>query len=67
MKYSLGQGRVEKDTGKALKVWLEEWGDSVWIPYSCIHDDSEVFDDEDNSRGEVIVKQWWAESKGFYR
>jgi len=37
----------------------------VWIPFSVLHDDSEVFDDDENGDGEVIVKSWWAEKENL--
>ncbi len=30
-----------------------------------IHDDSEVYDDEKNDEGEVVVQTWWAEKEGL--
>jgi hypothetical protein len=62
---SLGTGRVLRDSGKALLVELEDVGEERWIPQSVIHDDSEAFDAEDNSEGEVVVKQWWAAANGL--
>ena len=63
-KTSLGEGKVVRATEMALRIELES-GDLVWIPRSIIHDDSEVFDDEDNAEGEVVVKTWWAEKEGL--
>ncbi len=64
MSTSLGEGKVVKSSELALQIKLET-GDTVWIPKSVIHDDSEVFDDDENSEGEVVVKTWWAESEGL--
>lgn len=61
---SLGDGQVIASSEKALKVELDT-GDEVWIPRSCIHDDSEVYDDEDNAEGEVVVLSWWAQKEGL--
>ena len=61
---SLGDGDVIASTDKALKIELES-GEEQWVPLSVIHDDSEVYDDEDNSSGEVIVKSWWADKEGL--
>ena len=58
--YSLGMGTVRRETDKALLVQLVDLGSTTWIPKSCIHDDSEVYDNADNAVGEVIVKLWWA-------
>lgn len=66
MATSLGDGKVirEADSGLALLVELDS-GDTVWIPKSMFHDDSEVYDDGDNAEGEVVVKTWWAEKEGL--
>lgn len=55
--------KVLLDKGKALFINIE--GEEKWVPKSCIHDDSEVFDGEDNSTGTLIVKRWWAEKEGL--
>jgi len=60
--HSLGTVRVKRDTGKALLVDYEDLGFEGWVPHSVIHDDSEVFDADQNSEGDLIVKQWWAEA-----
>lgn len=61
---SLGDGKVVGASELALKIELES-GDTVWIPKSVIHDNSEVYNDEDNSNGEVVVKSWFAEQEGL--
>lgn len=62
--YSLGQGKVLRETDKA--ILFENTDDKqLWVPKSVIHDDSEVWADADDKReGELIVKQWWAEKNG---
>jgi hypothetical protein len=60
---SLGQATAKRDTGKALLVFVDELGRDVWIPLSQIHDDSEVFDADENSSGELVVSQWFAEKE----
>ncbi len=57
-KTNLGSGRAKRASDKALFVELDT-GDSVWIPKSQIHDDSEVY--EEGHEGEVVVNTWWAE------
>ena len=61
---SLGDGEVVAASDAALRIKLES-GDTLWIPKSVIHDDSEVWDDEDNSYGEVIVQSWFAEKEAL--
>lgn len=55
--------RVITATEKALLVDIE--GEEKWIPKSVIHDDSEVFDDDENSTGMLVIKEWWAEKVGL--
>jgi hypothetical protein len=52
---------VVRDSGKALLVKIDDLGGNFWIPKSVIHDDSEVFDDEENSKGTLVVADWFAE------
>jgi len=61
---SLGEGKVLRGTELALLVELET-GETVWIPKSVIHDDSEVYD-EDSAEGEVVVQEWWAKKEGLF-
>ena len=61
----LGQAQVIGSTPKALNVQLESEDTSRWIPRSVIHDDSEVYDDDQHATGELVVKQWFAEKEGL--
>lgn len=62
---SLGNCSVEYDSGKALKVQLDNEDEIRWIPSSVVHADSDVYDDDENSTGEIKVKRWWAEKEGL--
>jgi hypothetical protein len=53
-----------KMTSQAVFVVMED-GSERWVPKSVIHDDSEVYDDSDNSRGKLVLKGWWAEKQGL--
>lgn len=64
MSTKLGTGRATYATDKALKVELDS-GETVWIPHKVVHDDSDVYDADKNSEGEVIVQTWWAEKEGL--
>lgn len=57
---------VTAHTELALLVVIDD-GDNTqqWVPRSVIHDDSEVFDDRDNTRGKLVVKRWWAARNGL--
>jgi hypothetical protein len=57
--------RCSRDSGKALLVDIPDLDEEVWIPQSQIHDDSEVYDAEDNAEGTLVVKRWFAEKKGW--
>lgn len=58
---TLGDGKITRETAKAV---LAKIGDQeIWVPKSCIHDDSEAFDME-NAEGTIVVKRWWAEKEG---
>jgi hypothetical protein len=61
---SLGKATVLRDTGKALLIEAEELDSEEWVPKSCIHDDSEIFEDGQEP-GELIVKEWFAREKGW--
>lgn len=54
---------VEAETGKALRVVLEESGEVVWLPKS------QIADAESYSKGDtnltVRVTRWLAGQKGF--
>lgn len=39
-------------------------GEQIWVPQSCVHDDSPVHE-KASPRGELIVKEWFAEEKGW--
>ncbi len=53
----------KKATEKALLCEIE--GEEHWIPVSQIDDDSEVFDDNNNDRGTLVVTEWIAQQKGL--
>lgn len=61
--YPLGNGKIIRATEKAL---LARIGDKeIWIPKSCIHDDSEAFSAAENANeGSIVVMKWWAEKNG---
>lgn len=60
---SLGDGECIRETEKAVLVCFVEKLEEIWIPKSVLHDDSGVFElDQD---GDVVVQQWWAEANGY--
>lgn len=56
---------AEAETAKALLVKIEGFPGARWVPKSQIHEDSEVFDEDDHRSGTLVVKQWWAEKEGL--
>lgn len=60
---SLGRGKCSgrSRTGIALSITIN--GATRWVPFSVIHDDSEVF--EPGHEGNVVVHEWWADKQGL--
>lgn len=61
--YEIPDVRVIKETDKALLCNIE--GEEIWIPKSQIMDESEVFDEDDNSNGTLVITEWIANEKGL--
>lgn len=62
---SLGAAVMLRETGDAMLFEVEE-GEEVWIPKSCLHEDSELDDgSQPLDEGELIVREWWAERNGY--
>lgn len=59
----IGDAKVIRETDKAILVILED-DREVWIPKSVIHDNSEVWS-EQNGSGMLVVAAWWAERNGY--
>lgn len=58
----LGQVEVVFRGPKAMKVMYE--GEEVWIPYSQVHNDSELHEDDgDTDYGGLVITRWLAEQK----
>lgn len=58
---TLGDGKIMRETAKAVLAKIDDR--EIWVPKSCIHDDSEAFDMV-NAEGTIVVKRWWAEKEG---
>jgi hypothetical protein len=49
----------------ALLVKDDE-GEEVWIPFSQIHDDSEIWEDsKKGEKGKIVVSEWIAKKVGW--
>lgn len=53
----------KKATDNALLVEVD--GEEIWIPQSQILADSEVYDDDENSIGTLVITEWIATKKGL--
>lgn len=53
-----------RETDMALLVRIDA-GKEVWFPKSHVDDASEVFDEDDNSEGTLVVSEWIAMQKGL--
>lgn len=51
-----------KATDKARYIESEHY--TGWVPFSVIHDDSEVYEPGDH--GKLILKGWWALKQGLW-
>jgi hypothetical protein len=60
---TLADVRAVFDSGKALKCIIDE--EEYWIPHSQIDDASEVFDDDSNATGKLVITEWLAKEKGL--
>lgn len=61
-----GDARIirESPSGKAWLIDIE--GETMWIPKSGVHDDSEVWKDEPGyNEGTLILEGWIARKKGL--
>jgi len=61
--HNLGAAVCTCDSGKAIKVLVEDLGYEVWIPQSQVHEDSEVYALGDE--GDIIVSEWFARERGW--
>lgn len=51
------------DEGK-MKVLFDVEGEEMWVPESCIHEDSDVWCDSRDESGTLVVRLWWAKKNG---
>lgn len=58
---SFNNVHVEKETDKALLCRID--GSEYWIPKSHVHDDSEVYDEDDHADGTLVITEWLARQK----
>lgn len=58
----LGKVKVLSESAKAIQVERED-GSTLWVPKSVLHDDSEVF--EADQDGKLVVLEWFAEKEGL--
>ena len=62
--YEVGTAVVRRDSGKALLCDIDGVGEE-WVPYSVIHDDSEIYEGAESGSGILVVSEWWADKQGW--
>lgn len=59
--------KIVRTSAKAMLVNID--GEEYWIPSSQVHDDSDVYVDENQtiqgSPGKLVITRWIAEQKGL--
>lgn len=60
----MGQVSVLHVTDRAVLV-RDGYNRQIWVPISCIHDNSEVYGGSGRDEGRLIVASWWAEKEGL--
>ena len=61
--YVIEDAECVHETEKAIFVEASVFDEPVSIPKSVIHDESEVW--KDGQTGDLVVKMWFAEKKGW--
>jgi hypothetical protein len=62
--HSMGDARVKGSTELGLWVWIDDLDEQVFVPFTQIHDDSDLWD-ESSEPGELVVTAWLAEQRGW--
>ena len=55
--------RCIAETDRAICCVAVAGGPKVWVPQTCVHDESEVYGR--GHVGKLIVKQWFAKKQGW--
>lgn len=66
--YNMGDAeriRTHKGDSGKVSVLFNVEGEELWIPESCIHEDSDVWCDSKESAGTLVVRAWWAKKNGY--
>jgi hypothetical protein len=61
--YNVGESQCVRESDKAIQVFIGDIGESVWIPKSQVHDDSEVW--KLDQEGDLVVSDWFARKQGW--
>ena len=64
MSYRFTDCKAKHDTGNALLVHIPDLDRDEWIAHSQIHADSEVYNDDEDSEGDLVIKDYLAEKLG---
>jgi len=62
-KYTIEDAEAVGETPKGLWISASEFDENVFVPYSQIHDDSEVY--RVGHDGALVVNEWFAEQRGW--
>jgi hypothetical protein len=57
----IGTGKCVAVRPTAIQVAIDGKDDLLWIPTSCLHDDSEVY--QAGTTGKIVVLSWWAKDR----
>lgn len=61
--FEMGSATPIRESGNGKSILFDVEGEHIWIPKKVIHDDSEVWE-TDQEEGTLMVKFWWAEKEG---
>jgi hypothetical protein len=61
MSVNIGEVETVRSTEKAILV--SDGDEDHWIPKAAIHEDSEVW--KDDQSGDLVVHDWFARKKGW--
>lgn len=66
MDFHISDAKVIREafSGKSLLIEAPIFDERVWVPKKMITDDSEIWKGGD-SPGTLVVKEWFAEKKGW--
>lgn len=61
--HTIKNAMIIKDSGLAVLVRAPSLKRDIWVPQSCVHEDSEIY--RDGEVGTIGIKESWAEKEGL--